>query len=122
MIDITIDKTNINIEALDADLIAALPGLVSGISTGWYGVTVHLVDNATQGEIDTAIAIVNAHDSSVKTADQLSEEQRKLDLTTSQDANKTALEPNDYLGETALLQALVNKVAWLEMEIVDLRK
>lgn len=119
---ITIQRSSVNIEALDAALQAVFGNRMSGISTGKYGVQVHLADDATPQEISQAKSIVTNHDPSVLTPEQQAEAQRQAVLEQARTANATPLNVGDYSGQTALIQALAQKISWLEQEITDLRR
>jgi hypothetical protein len=71
MQNITIERWDINIEALDAELRAELGEQVSGISTGPYGVIVHCVDTITPAQIAQVEQIVLDHDPSILTPEQI---------------------------------------------------
>ncbi len=47
------------------------------------------------------------------------EQQRQLEQTRAD--NATPIVTDDYAGESALLQVLARKIAWLEQEIAELR-
>jgi hypothetical protein len=121
MQDITIAQKPVNIEALDADLRAALGSTVAGISTGPYGVEVHLSDDATPTQLNQARSIVQAHDATKLSAQQQAEVQREAQLEQARQDNATSLNVSDYSGQNALIQKLAQKIAWLEQEIADLR-
>jgi hypothetical protein len=118
---ITIQRETVNIEALDAQLRDALGEVVHGISTGPKGVTAHLNDTATANDLAQAESIVTAHDPSVLTADQQNEIARQHQLAASRDANVEPIDPAIAKDQDAVIRLLVQKVAWLEQEIADLR-
>ena len=121
MQDITIARNNVNVEALDAELQAALGNLSRGVSTGPYGVMVHLDDRATEAQIAQVQAIVEDHDPSVLTPEQQARQQRQARLETLRQTRGEALDPADYGGQDAPIQTLAQKLAWLEQEVIDLR-
>jgi hypothetical protein len=118
---ITIQREDINIKALDAELRGALGEVVHGISTGPQGVTVHLSDAATANDLAQAESIAANHDPSVLTADQQDEIARQQELAAARDANVEPIDPAIAKGQDAVIQLLVQKIAWLEQEIADLR-
>jgi hypothetical protein len=122
MLDITIQKNAVNIEALDADLRTALGEVVSGLSLSHEGVTVHLIDKATPMHIDQARSIVLAHDPTVLTPAQQAALLRRQKLEQSRrEQAASELDQTPYIGKDPLLIALAGKIAWLEREIADLR-
>ncbi len=66
------DANTINLARLHDELTAQLTGVI-GVSTGDYGVRVHLDHKPTAGEIATVEGIVKAHDPT-----QLTKEQQAL--------------------------------------------
>jgi len=72
MKDILIERWNVNSTALDASLRAAFGEPVfGGISTGSYGVTVHLADDVTIEQIEQARQMVIDHDPAILTPEQI---------------------------------------------------
>jgi hypothetical protein len=118
---ITIARNSVNLEALDADIRAALGSKAAGISSGPYGVAVHLSDNASQADIDQVQAIVAAHDSAVLTAEQQARIDQQAALDSARAANAVPVNLADYSGEAANMQQLAGKIAWLEQEIAALQ-
>ena len=118
---ITIARNDINDEALDAEVRAAFGTLTSGISTGPYGVMVHLDDRATPAQIAQAQTLVENHDPAVLTSEQEAEQQRQQRLASLRTSRGEALDPANYSGEAAPIQTLADKLAWLEQEVLDLR-
>ena len=121
MQDIRIARNNVNIEALAAELQAALGNLSRGMSTGPYGVVVHLDDRATAQQIAQAQTIVENHDPTVLTPEQQARQQRQQRLDDLRDARGGDLDLADYNGQDAAIQTLAQKLAWLEQEVIDLR-
>jgi hypothetical protein len=70
MKNIKIERQNINIAALDATIRAAFGEQVSGISTGPYGVMIHMADDVTPAQIEQTRQIVADHDETVQTPEQ----------------------------------------------------
>ncbi len=52
---------------------------------------------------------------------QAAEAERQRQLEQKRADNAQPLEPDDYAGESALIQVLARKIAWLEQEIAELR-
>jgi len=118
VLDISIEQGEINIEALDAELRAALDEVSLGVSTANEQVIVHLSDEATPEQQEQARAIVLEHDPKQLTPRQQSFVQRQQKLVQLREANATSLDLSVYDGETALLSQLAQKVAWLETELL----
>ena len=116
MQNISIDKTRVNVELLDAELKAALPDLVHGISSGRGKVVVHMDNDATNADITNAEQIVINHEESGLTAEQQKQQQREIDLAAGRIAYDEPLDP-----ATITLETLATRIAWLEQEIRDLR-
>ena len=120
MADIILDRSPINPEALDAELRAALGGKVSGISARRGQVVVHLTDEAIRADEDQARSIVLNHDPAALTPQQAAEQARRTLLAQARQLNALPLDVAAYSGESALIQALAERIAWLELEIVQL--
>ena len=121
MQNITIERWDVNIAALDAELRAALGELVSGISTGPYGVQVHLSDDVTPASIQQARQIITSHDPKILTPKQQARQQRQQKLSQARQNNTAEIDLSNYSGQSSDIQALAQKIAWLEQEIHDLR-
>jgi hypothetical protein len=122
MQDITMQRSAINPEALDADLRAALGNTTSGFSTRRGMVIVHLMDDATAEQVSQARSIVEVHDPAQLTPAQQTHATNQARLEQLRSADGNALDPADFSGETALMQQLAQKVALLEAELRDLRR
>jgi hypothetical protein len=119
--DITIARNDVNDEGLNEEVRAAFGNLTSGISTGPYGVIVHLDDRVTPAQIAQAKAIVENHDPAVLSPRQQAEAQRQQRLASLRTGRGAELDPATYSGEAAPIQTLADKIAWLEQEVLDLR-
>ena len=122
MREIMIERSTVNIEALDATLRTALGQAISGVSSRAGQVIVHLSATVSQAQIDQARSIVIAHDPAQLTAEQQAEIDRRQALETARAANTTPLNTADYNSETAAIQQLAQKIAWLEQEIDNLQQ
>ncbi len=107
-----------NLPKLDEELKASLPDLVHGVSGRGKAVTVHLDDQATDSDVQTARDVVAAHDPTQLTVDQQDAQQLEQER---QDNFASPLDVSAYDTESATIQTLAQKVAWLEREIADLR-
>jgi hypothetical protein len=120
MRDVVITKVNVNIEAVDAALRAALGATSSGVSASGDEVVVHLDDAATPTQIQQAQQIVASHDPQVLTPEQQAEANRRQALKQAQQAAEALpLSPSDFTGKQ---QALAQKVLWLEQAVRDLQQ
>jgi len=121
MRDITIDRHFVNLDSLHSDLRAALGGIVRGVSTGPYGLRLHLADEASDSHIEQALTIAYSHDPTKLTPQQQTEAERELQLELARADNTIPLKLEDYSTSDSLLQTLARKIAWLEQEIATLR-
>lgn len=122
MKDIAFERRNVNVEALHADLVAVLGSMSNGVSTGPFGVIVHLNDQVTPAQITQVRTIVESHDPSRLTAKQQAEIDRKTKLDQArQDYRGGEIDLSTYSGQNAIIQKLAQKILWLEREIADLR-
>ena len=121
MIDLPIERTEINSDALDAELRSALAEKVIGISANGQIVVVHLDDSATEADLIQAESLVLAHDPAQLTPRQQTIQTRRDQLELDRDANITPLNLDDYLLQLPLIRRLAQKIAWLEREIRDIR-
>jgi hypothetical protein len=119
MNDIIISRDTVNLEALDADLRAALGDGVSGVSFARGVVTVHLTDKAAADASDTARQIVINHDPAHLTLAQQKALEQAARLDAARKANIGDLDTGQFTDP--LLAELAQKIAWLEQEIIALR-
>ncbi len=123
MKDITIERSIVNIDALDADLRAALGDITTGFSAGGGRVVVHLLDSATPQQETLARQIVLAHDPTRLTQQQQQEAERRSKLDQArQDYGAAEIDLTMYDTQEPIIQQLAQKIAWLEREIADLRR
>ena len=123
---VSVIKPNRNLEALAAGLAAQFGGLFQGIAIGFTGdddvVTVNLADEATSQQVNQARSIIENHDPAVLTPRQQEEQERQQKLAAMRESYRDVeVDPADYSGEKSVIQALAQKLAWLEQEVVDLR-
>lgn len=120
MQNITIERSEVNIDALSTALRIALGTATSGFSTMTGRVIVHLVDNATPQQIALAERIVRDHDASKLTVQQQKQSARQDRLTQMRPTNANELNLDDFTAQSAAIRALAQKVAWLEAELLEL--
>jgi hypothetical protein len=111
----------INIEKLDADLRAAFSNSYMGLSTRQGDVIVFMAEDTSNADVLAAEQVVETHDATQLTSEQAAEIAEQQVLADMRTANGDNLDLSQFAGENAALQALANKVAWLELEIRDLR-
>lgn len=129
MIQRTYTLTGINRAALDHQLAQALGAVYGGFAdraasdaVNTVNVTVSLSNAATKADYDTLDALMAAHDPQQLTPEQQAEKEQQQKLTAARRDFKGAdLNPAEFTGETAQVQVLARKVAWLEQEIASLR-
>jgi hypothetical protein len=122
MKDITIERSAVNIDALDAELRAALGAATSGYSIGGGKVIVHLLDSATPQQEALARQVVATHDAARLTQQQQQEAERQSRLAQSRrDFGAMEIDLAPYGTQPPTIQQLAQKIAWLEREITDLR-
>ena len=123
MKDITIERTTVNIDALDAELCTALGAVTTGFSLGGGRVIVHLLDSATSQQESLARQIVLTHDPNRLTPEQQANELRKTKLEQARrDFGAAEIDLALYSAQTPPVQQLAQKIAWLEREITDIRR
>jgi hypothetical protein len=108
MQSINIERQNINIKALEAELRSILGELIRAVSISCGQTIVHLGEGALQGDIDLIEQIVNDHDEKLLTVEQ----QEKIDLEAERDSFATPFDP-----QAITLSELAARVAWLEREV-----
>lgn len=117
MPDIFFERTQVNLEALDAALRTSLSEKVFGVSARRGMVIVHLDSTATPDDIAQVRTLVNNHNPALLTPQQQADQQRRQQLQQARIDNATPLDPTDYSGEPNLIRDLAAKIAWLEQEI-----
>lgn len=119
MPEVTIAKNPINIEALDADLRAALGAGVRGVSFASGLVTVHLTSQAPANASGIATTIVLSHNPNNLTPQQQAAIQQIAKLNMLRQANMSDLNTAPFIDP--LLSILAQKLAWIEQEIIAIR-
>jgi hypothetical protein len=121
MKEIVIQRSAVNIEALDADLRAALGAATTGLSFHAGQVTVYLSENATDTQVAQARALVQAHDPTKPTPAQQAAINRRARLAQLRGDYSADLDLTTFAGQGVLIRLLAGKIAWLEQEIAALR-
>jgi len=123
MKDIIIERSAVNIDALDAELRAALGPATSGFTLGGGKVIVHLVDTAAPQQENQARQIILNHDPARLTPEQQADILRRAKLDQARkDYGAAEIDLSLYSSQGPVIQLLATKIAWLEREIADLRR
>lgn len=122
----TYTLNGLNRDALNAQLAAAFGGLYAGFADretrAGFVVTVNLTNAAAPADIEQLNTLMAHYDPTALTPEQQARKQREQKLGEARQNYKgSELNPVDYAGESALIQALARKLAWLEQEIAELR-
>ena len=122
MKEITIERSAVNIEALDADLRAALGSATSGFSIGGGKVVVYLLDTANKQEEEQARLLVLTHDPARLTPQQQARLLREAKLDQARrEWGSAELDLTVYTGQGPVIQQLAQKIIFLEREIAAIR-
>jgi hypothetical protein len=119
MRQITVERSVTNMSALDVELRAALGDDYLGLNVSVGLVDIYLLDTTTPEHLLQAEQLVVNHDPFVLTPKQQEEQTREQLLEDFRTAD--ALDLSAYDGATAEVQTLAQKIAWLELEIRELR-
>jgi hypothetical protein len=119
MIEMKIERADVNVELLDAQLRAAAGEHFYGLSLQRGAVLLYLSDAISPDTQQTLGRIARQHDATQVTPKQQAEAERKIALE--QGRTRVPIDEKQYEGSPALIQALAAKIAWLEQEIRDLR-
>jgi len=119
---ITVKRNTVNFDALNDDLRDALDEVVIGLSTRPGAVIVHLSDEATSEQLAEAQKIAISHDETVITTAQTVELAQSQSLYAARDANQEKIDADRvWRVNLRTFKQMINKIAWLEQEIRDLR-
>jgi len=111
----------INVRSLDAELRDVVGIGYIGLSTRLSDVIVFFEDDTTSELVRQAADVVANHDASILTAEQEAEIAREQALATARNRYPDALDPALFDSSPVDVQALAERLAWLEQEIRDLR-
>jgi hypothetical protein len=122
----TYSLNELNREALNAQLAQTFGALYAGFADSetreGFVVTVNLTSAVTPKDIEQLNAFMAQYDPTALTPEQQARKQREQKLSDARRSYRGGeLNPADYAGESALIQTLARKLAWLEQEIADLR-
>jgi len=114
MIEITLEREDVNVGALDQELRSALGASFFGLRSSGRAVTAYVDERTADTDMNRVREIVAAHDPSRRTPDQEAEaafqQQREAFL-------EAPVEPARFEAEGDLVRQLAERVAWLEGEI-----
>jgi regulatory protein YycH of two-component signal transduction system YycFG len=116
MRELEIQRAPINFLLLDAELRQAIPSVYVGLSRRQDVLVVHVQESVTLEQIGLVQHIVAQHNPAQLTPQQ----QREQQLHNLRQA-QTALDTAEFVTESAAIQTLAAKIAWLEAEIRQLR-
>lgn len=111
----------INMEALDADLRAAIGVDYLSVSKNRRGVVIYLADGTDSLLVQEARTVLLNHDAHRLSPAQEAEKAREQALASARASHAIALDLADFSQSDADVQSLADVVAWLEQEIRDLR-
>jgi hypothetical protein len=119
MIELKIERVDVNVELLDAQLRALGDNLFYGLSIQRNSVILYLNDAASSDLQKTLAHAARQHDSTQMTPQQEAHAARQSQIE--QGRTQTPLDAARYADSPTLIQALAAKIAWLEQEMRDLR-
>ena len=84
--------------------------------------TVYLNSELSQAQLDQLDNLMASHDPRQLTAEQQARQVQQQQLADARQNYKGSdLDPANYASDSARIQALARKIAWLEQEVIDLR-
>lgn len=116
-----INRSSVNVSALDTELRNTLSEQYVGLSERPGTVKVHLMNSASAAQMQQAEQLVLDHNAAALTAEQEAEQTRQQAITQFRSNDAGELDLTAYDGASAEIQALAQKLAWLELEIRELR-
>lgn len=116
---IWIERREVNVELLDAQLREVGKDSFYGLSTGRGGVTLYVSEEIEDKAREALMEIARAHDATRLTPQQQEAHDRQRMLEWSR--ADAALDLSAYVESSPEIHALAHKVAWLEQELRDLR-
>ncbi len=119
MIELKVERNDVNVELLDAQLRAIGGDAFYGLSVQRGGITLCVSETASDTVQKQLMQAARQHDAAQVT-DQQKAETERADILLER-RKEPLLNPEEYVTSDALLRALADKVAWLEQEVRDLR-
>lgn len=108
-----------NLEQLDAELRSIFNEIIFGVSANHKEVIVHLTEEASENQLETARELVLAHNPARLTQAQQAAKQLQ---TEREKQLAIPLMVQAFENEPESVQQLAEKIAWLELEILTLRE
>jgi hypothetical protein len=121
MKELILSKSPVNTPLLDSELRNALVSAYLGLSTRLGEVIVYLEDSASSEAMQQAQALVLVHDANGLSPEQEAELARQEALASARSAHVLSLDLEDFEASAQDVQTLASYLAWLELEIRDLR-
>lgn len=122
MHDILLEKPELlNAEALEEQLRSIFGPALRGISTGSYGLRLHLAGPLSETQLAQARAAVRGHEAAKLTSRQQAALEVRQRLEQARMDNTTPLNLQVYGAQDVLIRQLAQKIAWLEQELAALR-
>lgn len=118
----TFEKQAINPDLLHEELAEQLDSGFAGVSAGSSGVRVIFNRPFRKGETTVIAQVLAKHDAEKLSTRQAAEVERKGLLAMHREVNTLPVDVRDFVGEPDAVQALAAKIAWLEQEILELRR
>jgi hypothetical protein len=119
MIELKIERIDVNVELLDAQLRAVGADQFYGLSLQSGAVILYLSDTTPSNVQNTLSRLTRQHDATQLTPQQEARAIRQRQIE--QGRTRQPLDEKQYDSSPALIQALAAKIAWLEQEVRDLR-
>lgn len=116
-----VERQQTNVQALDSDIREALGATFLGLSTQEGKVILHFAEDVSGTQMKLARDKAVLHDPDILSASQEAELARQQNIVTSRERMKTSLDVAEFASETSMVKTLVERVAWLEAEVRDLR-
>ena len=120
--NLSINRSVVNLEGLDSELRASLPERFDGASFDGTQVTLYFSEDTTEAVIASATRIVAEHDPTRLTPAQEEAANQVAQLKQLRAQNPTMLDLSAYEVSTPEIYRLAEKIAWLEQEILALRR
>jgi len=121
MKELNLSKSPINPSLLDSELRSSLGDAFLGLSTRPGEVVLFLEESLSGELLQQAQSIVMNHDASALSPEQQAALERQQALEAGRQANAEPLDSSDFAASAQDVQTLAARLAWLELELRDLR-
>lgn len=119
MLEIWIERADVNVELLDSQLRSVGSDLFYGFSAQQGGITLYMSNDVSSDLREQLEQMARDHDATQLTPQQQAAIARQEMLAQGRAA--APLDLADYAASSVEIQALASKIAWLEQEMRDLR-